>query len=170
MAYRILSLDLGASCGWALIKDSVVVASGTRKFPKTQVDGENLYKFCNSFLNQFIGIDEVFYERVDFVKHRSHAKSFFNFEGALLQFIYATKVRSSCLTPSEWKKLLTGKSYDGKMKNEKLRLCNFLHGMGWQGGRPGTDEGDDEADALGLAAALLKKRGQELKFSVDLSF
>lgn len=154
--------------------------------------GEGLYKFNHEFLNKFVNVHEVFFEDVGFVTHRGHAESHFSYKAYLRGFIYAARVRQAAMAPNDWKKILLGdvaykKMFNdtraenakvnafnvGKGKGEKMRarpmgkiyVCNKLIEMGWKNGEHDTDKNHDEADAIGVAFALMKKRNQELKFS-----
>lgn len=161
----ILSLDLGSSLGWALIQDSVVMASGTRKFPGGEKIGEALSDFTKKFLIKFINVHEIYFEDVRFLNNRNHMMSHFGYKCALYTFSYETGIPLTGITPHDWHKILTGKSHGGVKGGEKLRLCRHLHEMGWTGGKYGTDKDNDEADAIGIGAALLKMDGQQLKFN-----
>ncbi len=163
--YSALSLDLGATTGWAYIQDGYIRYSGEldHSLGKYQRKGQNLNKFM-SFLENFESVDEIFYEDVNFIRHRGHAASFFAFEAVLMMFVSKFNIKQYSLTPEEWKKILTGQSRSSEKGMEKFRICSKLHSLGWRNGKRGTDKNNNEADACGLAFAVHKLRGWELQF------
>lgn len=167
MSKTILSLDLGSSLGWAIVRDSVLMASGTQKFPGGEKIGEALSDFTKRFLIKYVKVDEIFFEDVRFLNNRNHMMSHFGYKCALYTFSYETGIPLTGITPSDWKRVLTGKSHGGEKGMEKYRICKYLHEMGWTGGLYGTDKSNDEADSIAIAAAILKLRGGDLKIRLD---
>ena len=167
MSHRILSLDLGATLGWCYIKDNIILSSGEADHQlKGRRKGSNLIDF-RRFLNNFVGVDEVFYEEITFLKTRNSnaVASFFAWESYVHEFICENNLLEASMTPNEWKKILTGKSFGGEKGEEKNRICSKIHSLGWKGGKQGTPKRSNEADAIGLAIAIMRTRGKDLEFN-----
>lgn len=171
--HKILSLDLGSVIGFAVIEDSLIKDSGEADFKlkKGEIEGDNFVRYLN-FLTEYHDIDEVFFEKVDFIVNREHAESFMGFETITKVFCRTRLIPYTWLTVNDWKRELTGHCRIGQKKDaaplpkdyEKIRMCAKLHSLGWKSGKIGTKENNNECDACGVAFAIFKLRRKELSF------
>lgn len=156
----VLALDIGTTMGWAVGRNAVIEASAviSWKFPNAH-PGLKFIKF-NNWLLKFRGVDEIFYEDVPRFMSRDAARVYNGFLAVLEMFAAANNIRlSKMLAPS------VKKEFTGKGRADKLTMCEFAHNLGWAGGKKGTDECHDEADACAIYYAILKRRGHEVTFS-----
>ncbi len=111
-------------------------------------------------------MDEIFHEDIGFVTSSHQARSYFYFECSLAVFCCSTGIQRTSITPGDWKKILTGKGRGNKKlgEDEKARVCHRLHELGWKGGKVGTSIANNEADACGVAIALMQKRSAAIRF------
>lgn len=162
MSHSILSLDLGSTLGWALSFDGAIWASGEKSLKHNYSRlGEEL-ETLTMFLNDFVTVNEIVYEKVSFVKGYHQIVNYGKYEGVLDRFNYLTGVKREKYAPGEWRQQLTGRWRASKKmgEEEKKRVCTHLHELGWKGGQKGTDFNNNEADAVGMLIAHLKKKGE----------
>jgi len=158
-AHFILSLDIGSSMGWAFLKDAVILQSGVKILTRKDTHpGDRFVRFSN-WLNNFITVNEIFYEDVPRFESAYSAKSYCGYLSILQMFCLVNRIRLVCIKPNVVKMGFTGK---GNAK--KPEMCRVCHELGWKHGHPATDIDHDEADAIACAWVLLKRRGVEPSF------
>lgn len=157
--HQVLSLDLGTTLGWALGIDGKVVYSGVKSF--YQADAHPGFKFIrfSNWLIKFRGVDEIFYEAVPHFKGADAARAYNGFLCVLQMFALGNKIRLTKMNAKAVKKDFTGNG-----NANKLMMCEVAHSLGWCGGRKGSDDSHDEADACGIYFAVMKRRGIDASF------
>lgn len=159
-AHSILSLDLGTTCGWCLVKDGVARFSGTLALPgPKEHPGRRFLRFGN-WLNDFRGVNEIFYEDVPRFESAKAARVYCGLLSILQVFCLQHGIRMSSIKSNSVKKEFTG---NGNAK--KPVMCQVAHRLGWRGGHPGSDVDHDEADAIACAWVVLKRR--ECEMAID---
>ena len=158
--YTILSLDLATSTGWCLIQDAQYRYSGLIPLPKhSEYPGLMFVKFLN-WLQDYRGVDEIFFERVPRFESRFSAEVYCGLLGVLHIFRLTHDIRLTSIKSKTAKMIFTGNG-----NAEKTVVCKVAHWLGWQGGHPDTDINHDEAEAIAIAYSLLHKRNVELIFT-----
>lgn len=166
---RYLGLDLGTNTGWALVEGNKIISSGIRLF--TLKDGEHKGKRGLRFFNFLVGIgkvDEIYYELVQFSGARKGGGAWAGDGGEL----YKGLLMIVNMYAAGWNVPVIGvhngtlkKDFAGHGQAEKKDMCRIAHQMGWQGGTPGTDDMNDEVDAIALVVTQLKKL-----YNIEVSF
>ena len=156
---RILALDLGRSCGWALLEDGHIL-SGTKEFRPGRHTGAGMeFVQFRSWLSDFHAdslqdhrLDRIYYEEV----HRhlgTHAAHVYGaFWGTLTAWCQTHEVPFEGVPVATIKRHATGK---GNANKEAMVRAAVVHG--WSSKAASLT--DDEADALALldyARAILK--------------
>ncbi len=149
IAPRRLALDIGNHTGYALSDGNRIVKSGVRDFSvkKTEHIGNRGIMFYN-FLLTFGKVDEIYYEKVQFMGNRFSKDGGELYKGFLMLVnMYAAGygIPTIGVWPTSLKKAFTG--YGAA---DKLSMCQQAHMHGWKGGKPGTELAHDEADAVAL--------------------
>lgn len=157
--YTILALDLGSDMGWAFIKNGIICQSGVVRMVKKDLHaGHRFMKFQN-WLNNFIGVNEIFYEDVMRFESGASAKSYCGYLAILQLFCLVHRIRLVGIKPTSVKM-----EFAGKGNANKADMCNVAHRLGWKGGHLHTDLAHDECDAIACGWVLLKRRGIEPEF------
>lgn len=155
--YNILSLDLGKTFGWCLVSDAKVMYSGTVFLGDSDVPNALRFLRFINWLAKFKGVDEIIHERVDRFESGHAAKMYCGLLAHLEVFAAVNGKRLSNLTSKTIKKEFTGNG-----NADKSAMCAVAHKLGWKHGHPSTDIDHDEADAIAIAYAILKRRMTEL--------
>ena len=160
-----LGLDLGRSMGWALSEGNVIVASGVEILSNSDMPigfrGHMMY----NWLLDFTDVDEVYYEKV--INHGKMnvtrtAHDYGGYEMIMNLVFYGVRKPVIPIITTTLKKEFTG---DGRAQKEDM--CRVAHFHGWKGGRPGTAQSNDEADAIALLAVAAARMGQKISFSEE---
>lgn len=171
---RYLGLDLGTHTGWAIAEGTRFVGSGVRDFSVKAGHhiGKRGIKFYN-FLLDLGHIDEIFYEKIQFGGGFKNKKTgqWVNptndgrelYHGLLMimnMFAAGNDIPVIGVHPGTLKKAFTGSG-----ASKKLQMCEQARSMGWRGGQAGTEEYDDEADAIALISTqVLERYGLQVTF------
>lgn len=159
MPCTVLSLDLGTNLGWCFSEDGKVVASGVYVLKNNSL-GERWTDFHN-WLSDFVGVTEIVYEEVPIsgvgkIKDKdgkkvprgmAQARVYFGLM-AMLEIFVRTSSPKPHITPYHLGTLK--KVFTGHGNATKADMCKKCHQLGWKGGRVGTDNQNDEADAIAL--------------------
>lgn len=147
----ILGIDVGTSCGWALLRDGDRVCSGCWKLdvPDGEPDGYRFALMRRSLIARCADMmpDAIAYEHPLGLK--GHAERVIGgLVGVLAGFACEFKLPLHRFAPSALKQLATGRGVATKfeMTEAAVRLWRFR-----------DITGDDEADALFCALALWKE-------------
>lgn len=161
-SHIVLALDIGTTMGWAIAKDGIIEASSIKSFfIASGHPGAKFAKF-NNWLVKFRNVDEIFYEDVPRFMSRDAGRVHNGFLAFLQAFAHGNNIRLTKLLNSSVKKEFTG---DGRAKKE--RMCECAHNLGWTGGKKGTELCHDEADAIAVYYAIMKRRGVEVTFAKE---
>lgn len=154
---------MGSTTGWCYIEDAVIKHTGVATFKKHKDEkpGKKFFDFQN-WLIEFNGVDEVFYEIVPQVASRAAGETYHGMLAMLHTFNYSLGLRCCGIYANSWKKEFTGNGH-----SKKIDVCKQAIDLGWKRGEVGTDKLNDEADSIGIAYALLQKRGVKLRFEGD---
>lgn len=160
---KILSLDIGTTCGWAFSKGGKIVAWGVQDFKVRGDDphssGNRFMKFYN-WLNDFGGVDEVYYERVGgFQLSQGADEVYYGMLAVIRMFCAGYRIPLVGMHTSTLKHQFTG---NGRAKKDEM--CALAHRLGWTGGRVGTDQDHDACDAIALIFCIQKGFGVEITF------
>ena len=152
--YTILSLDLATSCGWCFISDAEYRYSGVLDLPKHSANpGLHFLKFQN-WLQDFRGVDEIFYEDVPRFESKAAAQVYCGQRAILHVFRVTHGIRVTSIKSNSVKK-----EFAGNGNAPKELMCKVAHALGWLHGHPDTDIDHDEADAFATAYVILQRRG-----------
>ncbi len=156
-APRYLGLDLGRYTGYALAEGDRIIRAGVRDFSvkKSQHPGHRLIMLYN-FLSSLGRIDEIYYEKIMFGK-AGFSNDAHEFYHQLLGVVYMVAAGFGVPTIGIWPGTLK-KSFTGHGHAEKEQMCARAHELGWPGGKRGTAEEHDAADAIALIYTQLKER------------
>lgn len=162
---RTISFDIGTTLGWAEAIDGVLVRSGSIRIKDTKDRWGRAILNLWDFLNQLILEPEyaslykleIAYEIVSFHESIHSAHVFGRILGQIEAFTEAGGWAFVSYNVGVIKKQFTGR---GNAK--KKDICEVCHKMGWQGGRIGTDNDNDEADAIAILSVHLAARNQTL--------
>jgi len=157
---KILALDTGNDMGWAFYSKGKVIASGTKELAP---NGENektgaRWKRMRKFLKKFKGIDLIVFEDVMGIQMRNHMQSHFGYMSLLEEWAYENKVDMTGYKQMTLKKKFTNNGWA-----DKAEICAAAHKLGWEGGKPGTEDDDDEADALALLYIYTQDNNMEFE-------
>jgi len=161
--HTVLAIDIGTNLGWAFAKDGVITAWGVEDFrlkgDEHNGSGRRLIQFHN-WLQDFCGVDEVFYERVGANMRNAGAnQSHFEMRGILSMFCYG-----SGIPLLDVHNITLKKKFAGHGRATKEEMCATAHHLGWNGGIKGTGQDHDAADAVALIFCLLRDRGIQVTF------
>lgn len=168
MAFTTLSLDLGATTGWAYFEDGVLRNSGELKL--TFKDAHPGLKFhrLEKFLIRIGKVDMMVFEEVPFISNmpgKSNPDAAMNYGGyrsIIERHCYALEIPIIYNNVSHWKKVFTGSG-----RADKFQVCAKCHSLGWVHGRKGSDVHDNEADAIGSGFAALIEAGMQISIDID---
>lgn len=160
---KILSLDIGTTCGWAFSKGQKIIAWGVHDFKvrrrDTNAPGHRLIEFYN-WLADFGGVDEVYYESVaGFQSSQGADKVYYGMLGVIEMFCAGYDIPLIGMHTTTLKHQFTG---NGRAKKDEM--CALAHRLGWTGGRVGTDQDHDACDACALIICIQKRYGVEITF------
>lgn len=157
-SYTVLALDLGTNTGWCLVKDGVIKFSGCLSLPASESHpGHRFLKFSN-WLQQFRGVNEVFYEDVPRFESAKAARVYCGLLCIVQMFCLTQGLRMTNIKSNTVKKDFTGNG-----NADKRKMCEVAHKIGWKGGHKETDIGHDEADAIACAFVILQRRGVDVR-------
>lgn len=164
--YYALGIDIGTNCGWALLKDEKIYASGVMQFPKNPFDatenGLRLRDF-EEWLHKFKNVNDVFYEHnAGFQKSEKAIMLNYSMLGVIQKVCAVHEIRMCRVHTSTLKKVITG---DGRA--DKERMGRVLEDMGWRQALWSPDGNlvnHDECDAVSLIIASMKSRGIQVRF------
>jgi hypothetical protein len=143
---RILALDLGTHCGWALGEGVALIGSGTQVFEKTETPGERFFEF-RSWV-EAVGlnpkVDIIIYEKPlgRWAKSQAQVDLSIGFKTRLEEFAYAHKIELKPVPIATLKKATTGNGH--AEKEEMVAAVNRIFSLTL------TKKQHDEADALAL--------------------
>ena len=156
--HTILALDLGSNTGWAKVVGEVIVDSGVVNFHrKDGHPGGRFLRFSN-WLRTHKDLDEIFYEDVPRFESAAAAKVYCGLLAVLQVYGLVSQIRLVNIKSNSVKKEFTGNG-----RADKTEMCKVAHRLGWKHGHPGLDIDHDEADAIGCAFVILKRRQIEPK-------
>lgn len=163
-----LALDLGATTGWAVAGNGVIMASGSRYFPYNSDDGHagegrRFADFHNWLRDKIVDfqVDEIVYEYVAGWQSSNAAKALYY--GLRAQMcIVGQHVSPIPIKTNELKLAFTGSG-----NASKEAMCAKCMQLGWENGVPGEDKNHDEADAVALMFTHRKWRQRECRFATD---
>lgn len=156
--YTILSLDLGTHLGWCFIQDAEYRYSGQLDLPEHKKHpGLHFLKF-QSWLHDFRGVDEIFYEDVPRFESKASAQVYCGQRALLHVFRTQHGIRVTAIKSNSVKK-----EFACNGNADKMLMCKVAHQLGWQGGHLDTDANHNEADALATAWVILNRRGVTMK-------
>lgn len=174
---NVLTLDLGTKCGWALMQDWIVVASGTLDLSfnrETTNDYARINKFC-TWLAQWAGkIDEVVYEEVaGFQKSMASAKVYYNLQGFVEKLCGDMRIERHTIHVQTLKA-----QFANSGRASKEDMARMAESLGWRGAVWGTkidNDGKkvsailngDEADAIALAFVHGSKSGHQVRLYTE---
>lgn len=159
--HTVLSLDLGLDVGWCIGRNNQILVSGIKSFrsKKGTHPGKKFADFHNWLLN-FSKVDEVFFEIVPKFESMHAALVYAGMRAQLDSFLYHTRIGATGVYPTTVKKIFTGHG-----KADKVKMCEHAHHLGWMGGKKGTADFNDEADACAVYYTVMNKRGIEVTFA-----
>lgn len=167
---RTIALDIGTNMGYAEALNNVIVRSGTiRVKDGNERWGQAMVKLWD-FLNQLVYKNdyhqnytlEFCCETVDFHRSVDSAHAYARILGQVEKFTELGKWAFRGYQVKQIKKLFTG---NGNAK--KTDMCHRCHLLGWKGGALGTDNDNDEADAIAILYVHLAARGETATFSKE---
>jgi Holliday junction resolvasome RuvABC endonuclease subunit len=166
---RTISLDIGTHLGWAEALDGVIVRSGTilvkdtnDRWGKAMV---NLWDFLTRLVYDSDRANytlEFAYEIVNFHKSVHSAHAYGRILGQIEKFTEVGGWAFTSYNVGKIKQIFTGR---GNAK--KLDICQRCHELGWQGGKVGTDNDNDEADAVAILFVHLEARNETATFAEE---
>lgn len=159
-SHIVLALDIGTTMGWAIARDGVIEASSVKSFFIANAHPGAKFSKFNNWLVKFRNVDEIFYEDVPRFMSRDAGRVHNGFLAFLQAFADGNRIRLTKLLNSSVKKEFTGSG-----RATKERMCECAHNLGWAGGKKGTDVCHDEADAIAVYYAIMKRRGYEVTFA-----
>lgn len=157
--FTTLSIDLGSTLGYAIGKSGVIVESGEVTLSAKDTHPGHRWLRFQQWLVKYAGVNEILFEDVRFVTSTQQIKVYGALLGILQMFALAHGIRMASLTPSQIKKDFTG---FGNSKKEVM--CEVAHRLGWKGGTVGTQNSNNECDAIALLWAVYARRGIEPSF------
>lgn len=161
MSHIVLSLDLGSNMGWCLIKDNQILYSGVAHHkPKLETKKGTKFRDFQLWIEEFGNLDEIWYEEVLFVTSRNQMLIWAGYLAILQIYGVTANIPVVGVSPGAWKKAFTG---NGAAK--KPEICNKAIELGWKNGEYNTEKNNDEADAIGIAFAMMASRDKELEFA-----
>lgn len=162
----VLSLDIGSATGWALLKDSTIVNSGTldmKMQPGCDWPGHRLVKFRRFLEEIAIAVHEIVYEQVQMGFHKSMKsnKLYFNLQGILEEFCAVHRIPLCSFHPTTIKSAFAG---NGRASKEDVARKAIE--IGWTGAEWKGDEivNHDESDAIALLAVYASREGIIARF------
>ncbi len=154
--YKTLSLDLGTYTGWAVGIGGHILSSGTESFfVKGEVHPGYRYQKFHNWLVDLIhreNIGEIFYENIPRYESVAAARVHAGFLGIMNLVAFTAKLPMYCLKPNTIKMIFTGK---GNAK--KIKMCAVAHALGWRGGHLGTEDSNNEADAIAIYYSIMQR-------------
>lgn len=164
---RTIALDIGTHLGWAEALDGVVVRSGSIMVKDTNdrwgLAMINLWDFLTRLIYETEQTEhyklEFAYEIVQFHKSVHSAHAYGRILGQIEKFTEVGGWSFTSYNVGKIKQIFTGK---GNAK--KIDICRRCHELGWKGGRIGTDNDNDEADAIAILFVHLASRNQSISF------
>jgi crossover junction endodeoxyribonuclease RuvC len=152
---RLLALDLGTACGWALAdharfkddNDAVMFGTFDLRAGRFSGGGMRFVRFENE-LNKFSDIDQVVFEEVRRHRGTDAAHVYGGLLAVLTAWCEKNKIPYEGVTVQAIKKFATGKG-----NADKAQMISAVEGWGFQ------PKNDNEADAI----ALLRLRLSETK-------
>ena len=157
--HTILSLDLGSTMGWALVKNTIIVQSGAVSLKhKDAHPGDRFLRF-KQILDKFPNVNEICYEDISFQTSRDQSRLYDGLLAFLQVHCLVHKIRLIGINNTTIKKIFTGNHHA-----KKDEMCAVAHRMGWKHGEPGTDLDHDECDAIACAVVRLKRQNISCSF------
>lgn len=155
---RYLGLDQALqTTGWAVYDDEKLVQFGHFTISPTLPIEERLAEFWKVLrkLHTDYDFDYLFYEDIQSQGNAETYKKLAYVQAAVLLWCYWSEVKSTCLSPSHWRSLLTQhyhvhfgkKRADQKAASKQFVLDNFQRHVS-----------EDEADAICLTLAGIQER------------
>jgi crossover junction endodeoxyribonuclease RuvC len=146
---RVLTLDMGSNCGWALRDRTGVITTGVTKFLKSITPGSRWLRF-HAWLNSWDDLQLIVYEEpfIHF-KHRSGLGVSYGFKTILELYVAQKEIRCVGIAPRLLKQFATGHG-----NASKDQMWKFANSMNWGI----TDDNEIDARFLMLYATerLLK--------------
>lgn len=163
-APRYLALDIGQCTGYALVDGSKLIRSGVRNFSVKQTEhiGKRGIKFYN-FLSSIGHVDEIYYEKVQFVGNTKSGDGGELYKGFLMlmnMFAAGYAIPTFGVWPGTLKK-----DFAGHGGAEKADMCAVARSLGWKGGVEGTALYHDQVDAIAILVTQLKQ-----KYNITVEF
>ncbi len=155
-----LSIDLGSTLGYAIGVNGVVINSGEVTLSAKDTHPGHRWNRFNQWLFQHRDVDEVLFEDVQFVTSTQQMKVYGALLGFLQVFVLTHGIRMVSLTPGQIKK-----EFAGRGNAKKPEMCEVAMNLGWKNGVRGTDNLNNECDAIALFWCVCKRRGVEPSFA-----
>ena len=145
----VLSLDLGTTTGWALLKNDGIVTSGTANFKNKRFEGGGMrYLRFGNWLDEVKDnakeINALYFEEVRRHIGTDAAHVYGGFMATLTSWCEANSIPYSGIPVGTIKKYVTGKG-----NASKAEVINAMVGLGH------APKDDNEADALALLYCAL---------------
>lgn len=152
---RIVAIDPGTSCGWAVLEDGKVVASGVWNLAPGRHEGGGMrFLRCRRYLRELLDslgpVDALAYEEVRRHRGVDAAHVYGGIVAVLTEESEARSLPYRGIAVGTVKKRATGKGNAGKDE-----MCDAFEAL--LGRRPTTD---DEADAVFVGLVLAEELGR----------
>lgn len=152
--YSALGLDLGSTLGFAFYRGGRII-SGERPLSAggDVLPGE---VFCNfqAWLEKYRGVDLLVFEDVRGIQSYNFQKLYYGLRGIVEMFHRTHRIPLVGVNPQTLKRRFAGHGHASKHD-----MCATAHAMGWAGGFHGTDDNNNEADAIAVLVNELRERG-----------
>ncbi len=131
-----------------------------KSFYKKDAHPGRKFRDFHDWLLNFAKVDEIFFENVPHYESMHAAKVYCGFLAIMQTFAEDAGIKCTGIFPTSVKKIFCGKG-----RADKTKMCEHAHHLGWTGGKPGTDQHHDEADACAIYYAVMHKRGIHVTFA-----
>lgn len=157
--FTTLSLDLGSTTGYAIGKNGVIVDSGEVTLSCSGTHPGHRWLKFQQWLVKYQNVNEILFEDVPQFQSGAAARVYCGLLAVLQIFSLAHGIRMCSLKPTQIKKDFTGAG-----NSKKPVMCEVAHRLGWKHGTPGTENNNNECDAIALFWVVCVRRGIEPSF------
>lgn len=157
--FTTLSIDLGSTIGYCLAKNGVIIESGEVTLSAKESHPGHRWLRFQKWLYQYKDVNEILFEDVPRFMSNGAARVYCGLLAVLQIFSLGCGIRMASLKPSQIKKDFTGSG-----SSDKLEMCDVAMRLGWKNGVPGTQNCNNECDAIALFWVVSTRRGVQPSF------